>query len=41
MGRDGKTVFGNNTTVKEGYMNGPIVKGQYQTVGNEYKEGEF
>ena len=30
----GKAVFENNRTVKEGCMNNPIVKGQYQTAEN-------
>lgn len=30
----GKAVFENNTAVKEGAMNNPIVKGQYQTADN-------
>lgn len=30
----GKAVFENNMTVKEGCMNNPIVKGQYQTAEN-------
>lgn len=30
----GKAVFENNMAVKEGCMNNPIVKGQYQTSGN-------
>ena len=30
----GKVVFENNRTVKEGCMNNPIVKGQYQTADN-------
>ena len=31
---NGKAVFENNMTVKEGCMNNPIVKGQYQTADN-------
>lgn len=31
---NGKTVFENNMAVKEGCMNNPIVKGQYQTADN-------
>lgn len=31
---DGKAVFENNHAVKEGCMNNPIVKGQYQTADN-------
>lgn len=31
---NGKAVFENNRAVKEGCMNNPIVKGQYQTAGN-------
>ena len=31
---NGKVVFENNMTVKEGFMNNPIVKGQYQTADN-------
>ena len=34
VGRDGKAVFENNMAVKEGCMNNPIVKGQYQTADN-------
>lgn len=30
----GKAVFENNMAVKEGCMNNPIVKSQYQTAGN-------
>lgn len=30
----GKAVFENNMSVKEGCMNNPIVKGQYQTADN-------
>ena len=30
----GKAVFENNMAVKEGCMNNPIVKGQYQTADN-------
>ena len=30
----GKVVFENNMAVKEGCMNNPIVKGQYQTADN-------
>ena len=30
----GKAVFENNMSVKEGFMNNPIVKGQYQTTDN-------
>ena len=30
----GKAVFENNMSVKEGCMNNPIVKGQYQTTDN-------
>ena len=30
----GKAVFENNMEVKEGCMNNPIVKGQYQTADN-------
>lgn len=31
---NGKVVFENNPSVKEGCMNNPIVKGQYQTADN-------
>lgn len=31
---NGKAVFANNMEVKEGCMNNPIVKGQYQTADN-------
>lgn len=31
---NGKAVFENNMAVKEGCMNNPIVKGQYQTADN-------
>lgn len=31
---NGKVVFENNMVVKEGCMNNPIVKGQYQTADN-------
>lgn len=31
---NGKAVFENNMAVKEGCMNNPIVKGQYQTAAN-------
>lgn len=31
---NGKVVFDNNKAVKEGCMNNPIVKGQYQTADN-------
>ena len=31
---NGKVVFENNMAVKEGCMNNPIVKGQYQTADN-------
>lgn len=31
---NGKAVFENNRAVKEGCMNNPIVKGQYQTADN-------
>lgn len=31
---NGKAVFENNNAVKEGCMNNPIVKGQYQTADN-------
>ncbi|AKN31233.1 pyridoxamine 5'-phosphate oxidase [Clostridium carboxidivorans P7] len=31
---NGKVVFENNMSVKEGCMNNPIVKGQYQTADN-------
>ena len=34
VGRDGKAVFEDNKSVKEGCMNNPIVKGQYQTADN-------
>ncbi len=34
----GKAVFENNMAVKEGCMNNPIVKAQYQTAGNPFFE---
>ena len=34
VGRAGKAVFENNAEVKEGCMENPIVKGQYQTADN-------
>ena len=37
----GRAVFENNTQVKEGCMNNPIVKGQYQTADNPIFEVFF
>lgn len=34
IGLAGRAVFENNMAVKEGCMNNPIVKGQYQTADN-------
>ena len=37
----GKAVFENNMAVKEGCMNNPIVKGQYQTADNPIFEAFY
>lgn len=38
---NGKAVFENNMAVKEGCMNNPIVKGQYQTADNPIFEAFY